>query len=574
MPVEGLRREGRFMEWVSTDVIVVGSGVAGLRAAIEAASKGLEVLVLTKSRATCSASIMAEGGVNAALANVDKDDDWEKHFIDTVIAGAYLNDQDLVEVLCKEIVERIYELEEWGATFSRTEEGLIAQRAFGKQSKRRTCYASDRTGHEIITTLLSVAKSLGVEIRENRFVSDIVTDPVGARVAAVVAWNVRDWEPEIYRCKAVILACGGAAQIYEVNTVPIEATGDGYAIALRLGLGLKDMEMVQFHPTGLAYPESARGLLITEAVRGEGGILVNALGERFMSRYAPKEMELAGRDVVARAIWREIAEGRGTEHGGVYLNISHVPCERIKERLESTYRFLLRLGIDMCKEPIEVAPTAHYFMGGISIDVNASTSIKGLYACGEVAGGVHGANRVGGNSLADGLVFGRRAGFSASLFAKEESMRSVNDGMLRKAIDRVLNVITRDREKGIGYEVIRSRIKKLMWNYAGVIRSRSGLEKLLIELGKLDREFERVGVSQSKEFSVDALRTMETLNMLLVAKAVAKAALVREESRGAHYREDCPARDDERWLKHVVIKLVGNEIVHSFEPVRITRLRP
>ncbi len=562
------------MEWISTDVVVIGSGVAGLRAAIEVAQRGLEVVILTKTRATCSASIMAEGGVNAALCNVDKDDSWERHFVDTVTAGAFLNDQDLVEVLCKEIIDRVYELEEWGAVFSRTDEGLIAQRAFGKQSRRRTCFASDRTGHEIVTTLLSVAKSLGVQIVENRFVSDVIKDSVGSSAAAVVAWNTKSWEPEVYRCKAVILATGGAAQIYEVNTVPMESTGDGYALALRLGLELKDMEMVQFHPTGLAYPESARGLLITEAVRGEGGILLNSRGERFMKRYAPKEMELAGRDVVARAIWREVSEGRGTPHGGVYLDITHVPCERIRERLESTYRFLKRLGIDICREPIEVAPTAHYFMGGISIDVNASTSVKGVYACGEVAGGVHGANRVGGNSLADGLVFGRRAGSSASSYALGTGIRGVDREAVERAIDRVRSILSRDRERVIGYEVVRSRLRKFMWRYAGVIRRGCELEELVKELEKVEALAKCMGVEQGKGFSIDALRALETVNMVLVAKSVAISALVRKESRGAHYREDYPSRNDSEWLKHVVVKLENGVLKTFFEPVRITRLRP
>ncbi|NPA96345.1 MAG: FAD-dependent oxidoreductase [Crenarchaeota archaeon] len=562
------------MEWVSRDVVVVGTGVAGLRAAIEAALNGLDVVVLTKTRATCSASIMAEGGVNAALANVDKDDSWEKHFIDTVRAGAFLNDQDLVEVLCKEIVERIYELEEWGAMFSRTDDGLIAQRAFGKQSRRRTCYASDRTGHEIVTTLLSVARSLGVEIVENRFASDVLLSDDGARAAGVLAWDTRAWEPEVYRSKAVILACGGAAQIYEVTTVPQEATGDCYAIALRAGLKLKDMEMVQFHPTGLAFPESAKGILITEAVRGEGGILRNALGERFMARYAPQEMELAGRDVVARAIWREISEGRGTEHGGVYLDITHVPCERIRERLESTYRLLRRLGIDMCREPIEVSPTAHYFMGGIEIDVDASTALKGLFACGEAAGGVHGANRVGGNSLAEGLVFGRRAGASASRVARSSTAPSIDRERLNIAIERVRSVLSRSREKGVGYETIRKRLRSVMWRYGGVVRSGEGLRSLIKELESLEKSLCLLGVDQGASFSVEALRALETVNMVLVARAVAVSALAREESRGAHYREDYPRRDDSRWLKHITVSLRGNAIVVGFSPVRITRVKP
>jgi len=564
------------MERIDRDIVVVGSGVAGLRAAIEAALKGLDVVVLVKTRATCSASIMAEGGVNAAIASVDKDDDWEKHFLDTLEAGAYLNDQDLVEVLCREIVDRIYELEEWGAVFSRTSEGLIAQRAFGRQSRKRTCFASDRTGHEIVMTLLSVARSLGIEIIEGRFVSDVILDESGSRAVGVLAWNIADWSPEIYTSKSVILASGGGTQIYEITTTPLEATGDGYVMALRAGAHLKDMEMVQFHPTGIVYPESVRGLLITEAVRGEGGVLKNVLGERFMVRYAPKEMELAGRDVVARAIWREISEGRATPHGGVYLDITHVPCDRIKERLEATYRFLKRLGIDMCRELIEVAPTAHYMMGGIAIDINGSTDVKGLYACGEVAGGVHGANRIGGNSLAEGLVFGRRAGAAAALLASSGGKRSLNKNSLVDSVKRVEEILSRDIDKGswLPYTVVRRRLKKAMWSRCGIVRRGETIRLLLSELEELEREARRIGVSQGKSFSYEALRALETLNMLTVAKIVALSALAREESRGSHYREDHPRRDDSKWLKHVAVRLEASNPVVFFEPVRITRVKP
>ncbi len=564
------------MEKVYRDVVVIGSGVAGLRAAIEAKLRGLDVVVLVKTRATCSASIMAEGGVNAAIASVDRDDTWEKHFLDTVEAGAYLNDQDLVEVLCKEIVDRVYELEEWGAMFSRTAEGLIAQRAFGRQSRRRTCFASDRTGHEIVVTLLSVARSLGIEIVENRFVSDLLLDDGGTRVVGAIAWNVADWSPELYIAKSVVLASGGAAQVYEITTTPSEATGDGYAMALRIGAHLKDMEMIQFHPTGLVYPESAKGLLVTEAVRGEGGVLKNSLGERFMVRYAPKEMELAGRDVIARAIWREILEGRATPHGGVYLDVTHIPCERIKERLESTYRLLSRFGIDMCKEPIEVAPTAHYVMGGIAIDINAATDVKGLYACGEVAGGVHGANRVGGNSLAEGLVFGRRAGLAAASFAASSGFRAPNRSVLENAVQRVEAVLRRDTEKGSGvtYRVVRDRLRRAMWLMCGIIRNGTGLSELLNELERLEALAKNIGVSQGRNFSYEALKALETLNMVLVSKAIAISAMVREESRGAHFREDHPHRDDKSWLKHVAVRLEGGKFVTFFEPVRVTRVRP
>ena len=560
------------MEYISTDVLVIGSGIAGLRAAIEARLRGVDVLLVTKTRLFSSASTMAEGGINAALCNVDRDDSWEKHFEDTVRGGAFLNDQDLVEVLVKEVIDRVYELEEWGAIFSRLDNGLIAQRAFGKQSRRRTCYASDRTGHEIVTTLLEVALDLGIEMLEYHYASKILVS--SDRVAGAIIWNVRGWEPIVVRAKAVVLATGGASQIYEITTTPAEATGDGMVLALDAGAILKDMEMVQFHPTGLAWPEAARGQLVTEAVRAEGGILLNALGERFMSRYAPDEMELAGRDVVARAIWREVVEGRGTEHGGVYLDITHIPCERVRERLESTYRFLLQLGVDMCRDRIEVIPTAHYFMGGVRIDVNAATDVKGLYAAGEVASGVHGANRLGGNSLADALVFGRRAGASAASYARSVGYASIDTNAVRLEIERVENLFRWREGYSISYTNIRKRLRETMWRYVALVRRGEGLSKALSEIEYMKRELlPRLAVNDGKHFSLAALRTLECMNMVRVAEVVVRSALIRTESRGAHYREDYPHTQSE-WLKHILFKLDRGALIHFFEPVKITRINP
>lgn len=560
------------MEYISTDVLVIGSGIAGLRAAIEAKLRGVDVLLVTKTRLFSSASTMAEGGINAALCNVDRDDSWEKHFEDTVRGGAYLNDQDLVEVLVKEVIDRVYELEEWGAVFSRLDNGLIAQRAFGKQSRRRTCYASDRTGHEIVTTLLEVALDLGVEMLEYHYASKILVS--SDRVAGAIIWNVRGWEPIVVKAKAVVLATGGASQMYEITTTPAEATGDGMVLALDAGAVLKDMEMVQFHPTGLAWPEAARGQLVTEAVRAEGGILLNALGERFMSRYAPDEMELAGRDVVARAIWREVVEGRGTEHGGVYLDITHIPCERVRERLESTYRFLLQLGVDMCRDRIEVTPTAHYFMGGVRIDVNASTDVKGLYAAGEVASGVHGANRLGGNSLADALVFGRRAGASAASYARSVGYAPIDANTVKLEIERVENLFRWREGYSISYTEIRKRLREIMWRYVALVRREEGLLKALSEIEYVKRELlPRLAVNDGKHFSLATLRTLECINMVRVTEIVVRSALIRTESRGAHYREDYPYTQSE-WLKHIVFRLDRGALVHFFEPVKITRINP
>ncbi len=562
-----------YLEIISTDVLIVGSGIAGLRAAIEVAKKGLDVVIATKSRLGIGASVMAEGGVNAALANVDSEDSWEQHFIDTVIAGAYLNDQNLVEILTKEIIERIYELEEWGVNFTRLENGLIAQRPFGKQRYRRTCFVADRTGHEITNTLIDVVLDLGIDVLEFHYVSKILVS--NNRVVGAIAWDINSWNPVLIRLKAVVLATGGAGQVYSVTTTPIESTGDGFALAFDVGAELKDMEMFQFHPTGLAWPPNIRGQLVTEAVRAEGGILLNRFGERFMAKYAPKELELAGRDTISRAIWREVSEGRGTDHGGVYLSLTHIPCDRVRDRLRSTYRWLKRFGIDICREPIEVLPTAHYIMGGLKIDEYGHTTIKGLFAAGEVAAGVHGANRLGGNSLAECLVFGYRAGKAAADYAQNYGYSSIDMNEVNRHIDHVYSY-TKVYRNQIHYKEIRNQIKEIMWNYVGVVRSGESLEKALNRLQYIEQKLlPRLRVEDGKGFNIEMLRTLETVNMLLVSKLITYSAILRKESRGAHYRVDYPHRDDREWLKHIVLyRDSSGSLRVKYEDVIITRLRP
>jgi len=554
------------MEVVTTDVLVIGCGAAGLRAAIEAAEQSVDVLLVTKGRIGAAATPMAEGGVNAAI---DPRDSWEKHFEDTVRAGAFLNEQHLVEVLVKEIPSRIYELEEWGAVFSRRSDGLIAQRRFGKQSFPRTCFASDRTGHEIFTVLLSQALRTGIEIIENCFVSKLLV--AEGRVWGAVAWRLRGWTPVLIRAKAVVLATGGAGQLYEITTTPIESTGDGIALALEAGAEVMDMEMFQFHPTGAVWPPPIRGLLITEAARGEGGILVNKLGERFMKRYAPREMELAARDVVARAIWREVREGRGTEHGGVYLDLRHVPCDVIRTRLSSTYRWLLRYGIDLCREPVEVSPTAHYIMGGVRIGPWGETSVKGLFAAGEVSAGVHGANRVGGNSLAECLVFGARSGLAAARYAREHGYAPVDRGAVEAEVRRIEGF---EGKGSVDPEDVRAELRSIMWRYVGVVRSGAGLGQALKEVLRLRVMARLMRVEPVNTYAVENLRLLETLNMLRVAELMIRAAIARDESRGAHYREDRPQRDDSKWLRHIVFRLDGGVLRQYLAPVTITRLPP
>ncbi|MHA1216511.1 MAG: FAD-dependent oxidoreductase, partial [Candidatus Thorarchaeota archaeon] len=384
------------------DVLVVGAGGAGCRAAIEAAKHNMDVVVISKELLGKAHTSMAEGGYNVAIGNVDPDDNPDVHFKDTIVGGNYLNNQELVEILVRDAPERIYDLEEMGAVFDRTPEGKIAQRPFGKQSFRRTAYASDRTGSEIMVTLTEALRKTSVRVFDEVFATKLLVHD--GRIAGVTAIDMKYGDFLVFRAKAVVMATGGAGRIYKVTSNAQLDVGDGYAMAYEAGCELIDMEMVQFHPTGMVKPESARGRLVTEAVRGEGGILLNNRGERFMNKYYPQVMELAGRDQVARSIMTEVLEGRGSPDGGVYLSIAHLPRSIIEFRLESMIEQFEDAGVDIREEPMQVSPTAHHFMGGIKIDTNAQSTIPGLFAAGECTGGVHGGNRLGGNALADTQV--------------------------------------------------------------------------------------------------------------------------------------------------------------------------
>ncbi|WP_456482560.1 fumarate reductase (CoM/CoB) subunit TfrA [Methanopyrus sp.] len=555
------------MEHLECDVLVIGGGGAAARAAIEAARRNLDVVMVSKGalgRSGCT--VMAEGGYNAVLRTTDPDDSFDAHFRDTVEGGAYLNDQDMVEILVREAPERLLDLENFGAVFDRNEDGTLAQRPFGGQSRPRTCYAGDRTGHEIMTALLDEIRRLDrITVLERTMGYGLIRDHDGKVVGAVCV-DLRTEDTVVITAHATVLATGGAGQLYPVTTNPAHKTGDGYAMALRVGCLLIDMEMVQFHPTGMVYPDSVRGVLVTEAVRGEGGRLYNAEGERFMKRYDPERMELATRDVVARAIYREIKEGRGTEHGGVYLDVTHLPDEVIEERLETTLKQFLRVGVDIRNEPMEVAPTAHHFMGGVPIDADGRTPVPGLFACGEVTGGIHGANRLGGNALADTQVFGCRAGRAAAELALKLRRRG------RKVRVRETDAPTVESEiwsTAIGREDpirVREELQKTMWEHVGLERSEKGLKKAIRTLNEL-----KESVESGLDDGYGLRPVLEVRNMVEVAIAVARSALYRTESRGAHYRSDYPERDDERWLRHTVYKPDGTL---TTRPVKITRLDP
>lgn len=501
-------------------VLVIGSGGAGARAAIEASKYGDTILISRTLTGKGGCTTMAEGGYNAVL---NKKDSCPLHEEDTLRGGAYLNDPELVRILVDEAPERMADLVRWGAVFDVTSERMLAQRPFGGQKFPRTCFAGDRTGHEMMMTLVEQVRSADIRIMQEITVIDLLKE--GERVCGAIGLNRRG-EMIVILADSVVVATGGLGQIYDVCTNCATGNGQGYAISYRAGAELIDMEMVQFHPTGAVFPYDARGRLITEAVRGEGGQLKNIKGERFMEKYDSERMELSTRDVVARAIATEILEGRGTDKGGVYLDVSHLPAETIEERLPLMLEQFLNFGVDIRTEPMEVAPTAHHMMGGLRINPECKTTVRGLYACGEVTGGVHGANRLGGNSLADTQVFGKRAGESAGNVAKSE--RTVDQNQILAQKERFEKFLNGEHSVAD----IKNALKKTMWENAGIFRTKDELSQALSDIEKL-KQMKPKAVSMSNIADCCVLE-----DMLTVAELVVKGALMREESRGAHVRKD------------------------------------
>ncbi|MFQ6050776.1 MAG: fumarate reductase (CoM/CoB) subunit TfrA [Candidatus Hydrothermarchaeota archaeon] len=559
------------MEVHETDVLIIGGGGAGCRAAIEASEKNVDVIVMVKSlvgKSGCTP--MAEGGYNAALGNIHKEDSWEVHFRDTVIGGAYLNNQKLVEILVKEAPERIYDLENYGAVFDRTEEGYIAQRPFGHQTYIRTCYASDRTGHEMMITLLNEIRRRDITLIEDHMAIELLK--YDSRVTGAIALDMISGDLALIKSKATILATGGGSRIYKISTNSQQTCGDGYAMAYRAGAELIDMEQVQFHPTGMVFPESAKGILVTEAVRGEGGILLNKDGERFMLRYSPEKKELAGRDVVARAIATEILEGRGTKEGGVYLDVSHLDEEVIEKRLETMFEQFMLFGVDIRKEPMQVAPTAHHFMGGVRIDEQCRTSLPGLYAAGETAGGVHGGNRLGGNALADTQVFGKRAGEYAAEYAKKTGKPKIERQFVEKVEKGVYSLYNGE---GVSPIEAKKRLTEIMWDKVGIFREEKAMSEALKELERMKKEdLQNLRVNEGKTYNLELIEALQLRNMVTVAEMVTRSALYRKESRGAHCRLDFKEKDDKNWLVNVIVKQKNGKMTIYTEPVVFTILRP
>jgi len=560
------------VETVDTDVLVIGAGGAGSRAAIEAANHNVRITLISKELLGKAHTCMAEGGYNAALANVDTSDNWQVHFKDTVVGGAWLNNQRLVEILVKEAGDRIFDLEDYGAVWDRTPEGKIMQRPFGKQTYRRTCYAADRTGHEMMQTLVEEVRRRNLDVLDEIFVTSLLKS--GGRAAGAVAIDFKSGDFLVFKAKATVLASGGAGRLYRITTNAAQDTGDGYAAAYRIGAKLVDMEMIQFHPTGMVYPESHKGQLVTEAVRGEGGLLFNTGRERFMQRYEPKLMELAGRDVVARSIATEILEGRGTPQGGVYLDVSHLPANAIEERLPSMLRQFLDVGVDIRKEPMQVAPTAHHFMGGVQINEKAETHIPGLYSAGEITGGIHGGNRLGGNALADTQVFGRLAGENAAEYAKRNPLPIIDKKQVNSEVKRAGKFL-RKRE-GMRPVEIKSRLTSLMWDKVGIFRTGKEMQEAMVEVERMKQEeLPQLCVTDNKtRCNREWIEALEIENLVLVAEMAAKAALMRTESRGAHYRRDFPKTDNQSWFLNIIIEQKDGEMMFQKVPVVTTLMKP
>ena len=561
---------------ISHDILIVGGGLAGLRAAVEAKSKGLDCAVISKVHPLRSHSIAAQGGINAPLANAPdgRDDSIEKHTFDTIKGSDYLADQDAVEIMCGEAPKIVYEMEHWGAPFSRFDDGRIAQRPFGGADFPRTCYAADRTGHVLLHTLYEQAVKLGIKVYEERtVVSMSVKD---GHFAGLIALNLSSEEFEIFEGKACIFATGGYGRVYLKSTNALINTGSGVAVCYRAGVAIKDLEFVQFHPTCLF----GTNILITEGARGEGGTLSNAKGERFMQRYAPGKMELAPRDIVARAIQTEIDEGRGLEGGYVNLDLRHLGKKKILERLPAIRDIAIDFAdTDPINKPIPILPAQHYSMGGISTDEKAQTEVNGLFAAGECACvSVHGTNRLGGNSLLDTIVFGKIAGEGAAHFIKGSQKAPADKNAiladeLKRAEEKKKTFLT--REKGVPLTEIRDELRKTMTEKVGIFREERQLKDAVSKIEELKSEAKQLLIGKTDNGVNQTLaKAFEFEGMLDLAEIITKGALQRTESRGSHFRRDYPKRDDERWLKHTIARLTESGPSFEYSKVKITRYEP
>jgi succinate dehydrogenase / fumarate reductase flavoprotein subunit len=550
------------------DVLVVGAGCAGMRAAIEAHDTGADVALISKIHPVRSHSGAAEGGINAALGNAS-DDDPEKHAFDTVKGSDYLGDQDAIQILCDEAPDDVYQLEHWGAVFSRTEDGRIAQRPFGAAGEPRTAYAADITGHVLVHVLYEQVMKRDLKVYEEFFVWKLVVDD--DRCQGVIAWNLIDGGLTSIGAKTVILTTGGAGRLYTGTTNAYACTGDGMAMALREGVALEDMEMMQFHPTTLA----PTGVLITEGTRGEGAFLLNSEGERFLERYAPNAMELASRDVISRAEQTEIDDGRGVD-GNVLLDMRHLGAEKILERLHGTRELAMTFaGVDPIYDPIPVRPGAHYHMGGVDTDTWGRTALEGLYAAGECACvSVHGANRLGGNALMETITYGKRAGAHAADWALTHTTVTVPPSVESDS-ERELQVLL-DRTEGERPWSIRNELAETMHENFGVFRRDDQMRKQGKIVESLQERFERVVVEDKGQvFNNDLTQALELGFLLELAACMVVSGRARKESRGAHARPyDFPDRDDENYLRHTIVTWQDGAPKLNWKPVTMTKWQP
>ena len=580
------------------DVLVIGAGGAGLRAAVEARESGLRVAIICKSLFGKAHTVMAEGGAAASMGNVNDNDNWMVHFRDTMRGGKFLNHFRMAELHAKEAPDRIWELETWGALFDRTKAGKISQRNFGGHEYPRLAHVGDRTGLELIRTMQQKIVQLqqkdgretgdmesGIKVFAELTITDILKE--NGKISGAYGYWRESGEEVLFEAPAVVIATGGVGKTFKITSNSWEGTGDGHALALKAGANLVDMEFLQFHPTGMVWPPSVRGILVTESVRGEGGVLTNTNGERFMFKYIPdvfkdkyadneaeadrwyedqdnnrRPPELLPRDEVARAINSEVKAGRGTEHGGVFLDVSkRLPAELIKKRRPSMWHQFYELaGVDITKEPMEVGPTCHYVMGGVEVeaDTAAAIGVPGLFAAGEVAGGMHGSNRLGGNSLTDLLVFGRRAGIGAVDYVKKNGVNPVSQAAITAAASKIQAPF--DREGGENSYSLHAELQEITHNLVGIIRTGSELKDAIAKIAEIRKRSANVSVSGGRKFNPGFHLAFDLDNMLLVAESTAKSAINREESRGGHTRDDFPGMNNKWRQINNISSFDGNQV--------------
>ena len=579
------------LQTVEHDVVVIGAGGAGLRAAIECSAQGLSTAVLSKSLLGKAHTVMAEGGMAAAMGNVDRRDNWKVHFRDTMRGGKFLNVWRVAELHAKQAPARVHELEEWGAVFDRTKDGLISQRNFGGHRYPRLAHVGDRTGLELIRTLQDHGVHQGISFYMECTALELLKD--GERIAGVLAYFRETGRFILVRCRAVILATGGGGKAWRVTSNSWEYTGDGTALAYEAGAELMDLEFTQFHPTGMVWPLSVRGILVTEGVRGDGGVLLNSEGKRFMFGYVPEKFapetadteeeaarwlagdknarrppDLLTRDVVARSIRAEVKAGRGSPHGGAFLDIaSRQPPDFIKKRLPGMYHQFMELAeVDITKEPMEVGPTLHYFMGGIRVDADSQmTCVPGLFASGECAAGLHGANRLGGNSLSDLVVFGKLSGTGAADYIRGMATTvKVDDEQVKVAIRRATDVL--NRESGENPYLVHEKLQDIMETYVGIVRTEEELKQGIDELEKLKLLAQNVKADGSSQYNPGWHEALSLPSMMITSEAVARHALMRQESRGAHTRLDFEGERDE-WLRYNIVTRKGKDGAMEIEKI-------